>query len=100
MEKEVAGEIAGGQDLLVNRTGLMLNPELGAELVQGAKETIPSSEGNGENMEMERAEYAQEGLPIGSNPSPVNGKEMEDSEELVPNGGMAVRDRRSRLVSE
>src|SRR5687768_88707 len=90
MEKEVAGEIAGGQELLVNRTGLMLNPELGAELVQGAKETIPSSEGNGEDMEMERAEYAQEGLPIGSNPSPVNGKEMEDSEELVPNGGMAV----------
>ena len=90
MEKEVTGEIVGGQELLVNRTGLMLNPELGAELVQGAKETIPSSEGSGEEMEMERAEYAQEGLLIGSYPSPVNGTVMEGSEKLVPNGRMAV----------
>lgn len=90
MEKGIAGELTGGQELLVNRTGLMLNPELGAELIQGTKETIPSSEGNGEEMEMERAEYAQEGLPIGSNPSPVHEKEMEGDEELVPNGGMAV----------
>ena len=79
MEKEVNGEIAGGQELLVNRTGILLNPELGAELIQGAKKTIPSSEGNGEEMEMERAVYAQEGLPIGSYPSLVNGNETEES---------------------
>jgi len=90
MEKEVIGEIAGGQELLVNRTGILLNPELGAELIQGAKETIPSSEGNGENMEMERAEYAQEGLPIGSYPSPVNGSETESPEESGFDGRMAV----------
>ena len=90
MEKEVNAEIVGGQELLLNRTGLMLNPELGAELVQGAKETIPSSEGNGDDMEIERAEYAQEGLLIGSNPAPVNESAMEGSDESMTNGGMAV----------
>ena len=81
-QKELVREINGGQELLINRTGIMMSPDLGAELVQGAKETIPSSEGNGENMESERAEYAQEGLPIGSNPAPVNGGERDKSEDL------------------
>lgn len=89
MEKEVI-EIAGGPELVVNRTGILLNPELGAELLQGAKETIPSSEADGEEMEMERAEYAQEGLPIGSYPSPVNGTDIDSSEGLESDDRMAV----------
>jgi hypothetical protein len=89
MVKEAMGEIAGGQELLVNRTGIMLNPELGAELVQSARETVPSSEGDSEEMEAERAEYAQEGLPIGSYPSPVNGSALERSEDS-PGDRMAI----------
>ena len=85
MEKELSGELAGAQNVQINRTGLMSDPELGARLIQGSKRTIPSSEGNGDDMEMERAEYAQEGLPIGSCPLPVNGTAI-----MHPNGGTAV----------
>jgi hypothetical protein len=49
-QKELVREISGGQELLINRTGIMMSPDLGAELVQGAKGTVPSSEGNGEKV--------------------------------------------------
>jgi rubrerythrin len=55
-------------ELFLNRTGVMTNPDLSAELIRGAKETIPSSSGNGKQIEANRAEYLKEGLPIGSPP--------------------------------
>ncbi|HSF59775.1 MAG TPA: ferritin-like domain-containing protein, partial [Candidatus Binatia bacterium] len=55
-------------ELFFNRTGIMANPDLGAELIQGAKKTIPSSESDGKQVEANRADYLNEGLPIGSPP--------------------------------
>jgi rubrerythrin len=55
-------------ELFVNQTGIMANPDLAAELIEGAKKTIPSSESNGKQVEANRAEYLKEGLPIGSPP--------------------------------
>jgi hypothetical protein len=64
--KETEMEIE--RDMFINRTGIMTNPELSAELIQGA--TIPSSEGDGEQMAVSRAEYLSEALAIGSPPLP------------------------------
>jgi rubrerythrin len=77
-------EIEIEQEMLINRTGIMTNPELSAELIQGAKETIPSSEGNGEQIAASRAEYLSEALPIGSPPLPMRmGEEgAQESEQL------------------
>jgi hypothetical protein len=74
------------QEMLINRTGIMTNPELSAELILGAKETIPSSEGNGQQIAASRAEYLSEALPIGSPPLPMRmgeeGAEESLSEQL------------------
>jgi hypothetical protein len=51
-----------------NRTGIMTNPDLSAELIRGVKEIIPSSKTNGEQVKAARAEYLKEGLSIGSPP--------------------------------
>jgi hypothetical protein len=55
-------------ELFLNRTGVMTNPDLSAELIRGAKETNPSSGADGKQIEANRAEYLKEGLPIGSPP--------------------------------
>jgi hypothetical protein len=68
--------------LLINRTGIMLNPDLGAELIQGAKEITPSAGPDGEEIRLERTEYANESPPIGSYPAVVNGEDTDQSEEL------------------
>jgi rubrerythrin len=83
-EEEFTEGTVEGQEFFVNRTGIMLNPEMAAELIQGAKETTPSSEGDGENMRAERAEYLQEGAPIGSPPTLVNATEMDNTEKSPP----------------
>jgi hypothetical protein len=70
METEITGA-----ELFVNQTGIMANPDLAAELIQGAKKTIPSSESDGKKVEANRAGYLKEGLPIGSLPViAVNGQ--------------------------
>ena len=90
-KEELTEETVEGQEFFINRTGIMLNPELGAELLQGAKETVPSSDGDGEDMRQERAEYLQEGTPIGSYPTLVNEQEAENAEESAPEDkGMAI----------
>lgn len=90
-KEELTEETVEGQEFFLNRTGIMLNPELGAELLQGAKETVPSSDGDGEDMRLERAEYLQEGTPIGSYPTLVNEQEAENAEESAPEDkGMAI----------
>jgi hypothetical protein len=55
-------------ELFVNRTGIMTNPELSAELIRGAKQTPPSPPKNGKQLLLSKAEYLKEGLPIGSPP--------------------------------
>jgi bacterioferritin (cytochrome b1) len=81
-------------ELFVNQTGIMANPDLAAELIQGAKKTIPSSESDGKKVEANRGAYLKEGLPIGSLPViAVNGQLGE--EELA-----ADADRMSVLLDK
>jgi hypothetical protein len=71
-EKEI--EITEAE-LFVNQTGIMANPDLAAQLIQGAKKTLPSSESDGKKVEANRAAYLKEVLPIGSLPViAVNGQ--------------------------
>lgn len=70
-------------ELFFNRTGIMTHPDLSAELIRGAKKTVPSSPRDGKQMEAKRAEYVNEELPIGSAPViVVNGSEKAGEEEL------------------
>jgi len=70
-------------ELGFNRTGIMTNPELSAELIQGAKETPPSSDGSAEDVAAIRTDYLAEALPIGSPPITLeNGPE--DIDESSP----------------
>ena len=55
-------------ELFFNRTGIMTNPDMSAELIRGAKKTIPSSSGSGKEAAVSRAEYLSKELPIGSSP--------------------------------
>ncbi|MEX0802057.1 MAG: ferritin-like domain-containing protein [Candidatus Binatia bacterium] len=76
------------QEIPVNRTGIMTHPELSAELIQGAKETAPSSEGDAMDMAAARAEYLAEALPVGS--PPVVLEVSEDGENLGQHEGLAL----------
>jgi rubrerythrin len=59
-----------------NRTGIMTHPELSAELIQGTKQTVPSSDAETADIASSRAMYLEEGLPIGSRPAVI----MEESD--------------------
>ena len=68
-----------------NRTGIMTNPDMSAELIRGAKKTIPSSSGNGKEAAASRAEYSIKELPIGSSPVIVINGENASQDELSAN---------------
>lgn len=70
-----------------NRTGIQTAPELAEELIEGANNAPPSSEGGIEDIAEYRGEYIAEGFPIGSMPTLPVSKEAEADEEEV---GMAV----------
>jgi hypothetical protein len=70
-----------------NRTGILTSPELAGELIEGAIEATPSSEGGSGDLAEYRSEYIAEGFPIGSLPSLPFAKESQANEEAV---GMAV----------
>jgi hypothetical protein len=55
----------------LNRTGASLSPELTRELLEGAGETQPSSEGDGEELARVRIEYARQAEPVGTIPPPA-----------------------------
>ena len=55
-------------ELFFNRTGIMTNPNMSAELIRDAKKTIPSSSGSGKEAAASRAQYLIKELPIGSSP--------------------------------
>ena len=70
-----------------NRTGMQTSPELAEELMEGAMNATPSSEGDAQDIADYRGEYIAEGFPIGSMPTvPVSEEGEADEDEL----GMAV----------
>jgi rubrerythrin len=73
---EIEVEIDVTEELLLNRTGIMTNPDLSAELISGAKKTVPSSKGGAERMKDNRAAYVKDALTIGS-PPPVLAQKTE-----------------------
>lgn len=70
-----------------NRTGVQTAPELAEELIEGASNATPSSEGGPEAIAEYRAEYIAEGFPIGSLPMVPASEEAEADEDDI---GMAV----------
>jgi len=70
-----------------NRTGMQTSPELAEELIEGATNAVPSSEGGPETIAEYRAEYIAEGFPIGSMPAMPMSEEGEADEEEI---GLAV----------
>jgi hemerythrin superfamily protein len=73
------------EEEFLNRTGIMTNPQMSAELLQGTEElALPADGDAGEIAEM-RAEYLAEAPPIGSDPIPVSaGAEDDESSEPTP----------------
>jgi rubrerythrin len=76
------------QEILGNRTGIMTNPELSIEMIEGAKQTVPSSQGDATEMAAVKAEYIEEAVPIGS--SPVMVEVSENGESVGQFDGLAV----------
>lgn len=67
-----------------NRTGIQTAPELAEELIEGASNAVPSSEGGPEEIAQYRAEYINEGFPIGSMPTvPIAEEEDADEDEMA-----------------
>jgi rubrerythrin len=88
--EDLTDKTVEGQEFFINRTGIMLNPELGAELLEATKKTVPSSDGDGEGMRLERAEYLQEATPIGSYPALVRPQEVEEDAAASLDDNVAV----------
>ena len=78
---------AAQQAMNGNRTGMQTSPELAEELIEGANNAAPSSEGGVEDIAKYRGEYIAEGFPIGSMPTVAASEEEEAEEEEL---GMAV----------
>lgn len=76
------------QEMLVNRTGIMTNPELSAEMIDGAQQTVPSSPGDATELAAIKADYLQEGAIIGSPPIMV--EVSENGENVGQFEGLAV----------
>lgn len=90
---EIEVELEVTEQSLLNRSGIMTNPDLSAELIRGAKETVPSAKGGMKQMKENRAEYINEALSIGSPPAvmPHAGEEIRDDEALDHlTGGLPV----------
>jgi rubrerythrin len=76
------------QEILGNRTGIMTNPELSIEMIEGAKQTVPSSQGDAKDLASVKAEYIEEAVPIGS--SPIMLEVSENGESVGQFDGLAV----------
>lgn len=68
------------QEPLFNRTGIMTNPALSVELIEGARNTVPSSAGDGSEMADNREKYLDSTVPIGSSPVIINNPEASGPE--------------------
>jgi rubrerythrin len=69
-------------EVMFNRTGVMINPEMSAEMIQGAKNFEPSL-GDGTELAEERADYISEGLPIGSYPPISSGDDTAGLDKMA-----------------
>ena len=63
----------------LNRTGIAVAPELARELLEAAKSTIPSYDGDAEDIALVRIEYAKTASPPGSMPPPLTREPPTDS---------------------
>jgi hypothetical protein len=81
MEREEREELESGaeEENLINRTGIMTRPEMGAELIRGAEELTGDSQADAAEIGEMRQEYLEEALPIGSEPLPVGDIEAEEA---------------------
>ena len=79
-QKETKNERQMAEEPLFNRTGIMTNPELSAEMIQGAEET-PTDGGYPAKVASMRAEYLSEAVPIGSPPVIISSEPGEAEEE-------------------
>ncbi|HEU4765938.1 MAG TPA: ferritin-like domain-containing protein [Pyrinomonadaceae bacterium] len=77
----------GAQQAMGNRTGIQTSPELAEELIEGASNAEPSSEGGVEVMAEHRSDYITEGFPLGSMPAVPASDEADAEDEEA---GMAV----------
>ena len=75
--------------LLINRTGIMVNPELSAELIQGAKAMTPASP-DGDEIRIERSEYVANAPPLGTYPPIAAGMTEGPTAELGAAGEAVV----------
>ena len=50
MEPGEMDVLSDSKEILGNRTGIMTNPELSIEMIEGAKQTVPSSQGDATEM--------------------------------------------------
>lgn len=64
----------------INRTGIMTNPELSAELIEGTRQSRPGTPGDASARAELRATYLEGAAPIGSPPAMV--EVSEDGETL------------------
>jgi rubrerythrin len=60
----------------INRTGIGMSPMDGEQMVQGAREGVPSSDGNSSGVQHVREQYISERQGIGSMPPPTTLKGM------------------------
>jgi rubrerythrin len=88
METHEMDVLSDPKEILGNRTGIMTNPELSIELIEGAKQTVPSSQGDATELASVRSEYIEEGVPIGS--PPVMMEVSENGESVGQFEGLAV----------
>lgn len=71
------------QNQIGNRTGMQTSPELARELVAGTSDSVPSSDGDIEDLAEYRSQYIEEAFPIGSLPSLPAAAQGEASDEQV-----------------
>jgi bacterioferritin (cytochrome b1) len=70
-------------DQLGNRTGIQTSPDLAQELIEGTSNSLPSSEGDAEDLAEYRAVYIEEAFPIGSLPTLSSVEAAKASEEDI-----------------
>ncbi len=66
------------EEEFLNRTGIMTNPEMSAELLQGVEELTTATDSDPAEIGEMRAEYLAEAPPMGSEPLPVAADAADD----------------------
>ena len=80
--EEIELQSETGNSSGLNRTGIMLNPALSAELIDGIQEALPNPDGDGADLAASRADYVQDSLTIGSLPTILADETDTDTQTL------------------